>query len=572
MALTQSEINEVMQQLQPIIAKALNEPTSIAQAQANIQQGVTQYIGARYVPLFADPIEWNSTRAYEPLTIVLYQGNSYTTRQYTPAGIEISNEAFWACTGNYNAQIELYRKEVSALADKCNRLDALELKVYETVADMVKDQNLAEGMNVQTLGFHAPDDGGASLYAVKTGESNGFDKIALDNGLIAEFVLVTNMLRPEQFGAVEGETVDSSEQLQAAFDYGTPCYIDKRFGFQKPLYANCSVYMQNTSMLRALAKMDVGVYIAKTPQLENKLGLTTILNVDAHNLAETAIAVSNPGQSEIVLNVWGAKKVGVNTDIDSAGGNRENTYRINVHGNSYGTCEKGVILNAEDCYFEQIITRNCATGVYVDAGHALIGTLHSWLASDVYSTMYDSSCVIEFPESYAFDIHELYQDSVRTGVKGAKGVHGNIDSFYYYNSEDKQAANVQLVCTRPSLTVGFFFNRTKEAAYFAYNVSKPSGGAWGVSTNGFMSDYNTPLPFNDMDNAPTLGGFDGKTIGVAHIPSGVNIASITCETHGGIITQRMLDNSTGNLWLRFKEIERGSGTTVWSPWKRVQFA
>lgn len=115
MALTQAEINEVMQQLQPIIGKALHESTSIAQAQANIQQGVTQYIGARYVPLFADPIEWDSTRAYEPLTIVLYQGNSFTTRQYTPAGIDINNEVFWAKTGNYNAQVEQYRQEVSRL-------------------------------------------------------------------------------------------------------------------------------------------------------------------------------------------------------------------------------------------------------------------------------------------------------------------------------------------------------------------------------------------------------------------------------------------------------------------------
>lgn len=117
MALTQAEINEVMQQLQPIIAKELNESTSIAQAQANIQQGVTQYVGARYVPIFANPIEWDNKRAYEALTIVLYQGNSFTTRQYTPAGIEITNEAFWAETGSYNAQIEQYRREVRAAVD-----------------------------------------------------------------------------------------------------------------------------------------------------------------------------------------------------------------------------------------------------------------------------------------------------------------------------------------------------------------------------------------------------------------------------------------------------------------------
>lgn len=74
----------------------------------------TQYIGARYVPLFADPIEWDNTKQYEPLTIVTNSGNSYTSRQFVPSGIEITNEEFWALTGNYNAQIEQYRNEVTA--------------------------------------------------------------------------------------------------------------------------------------------------------------------------------------------------------------------------------------------------------------------------------------------------------------------------------------------------------------------------------------------------------------------------------------------------------------------------
>ena len=72
----------------------------------------TQYIGARYVPLFAEPAEWDSTKQYEPLTIVIHEGNSYTSKQYVPVGIEITNEKFWALTGNYNAQVEQYRKEL----------------------------------------------------------------------------------------------------------------------------------------------------------------------------------------------------------------------------------------------------------------------------------------------------------------------------------------------------------------------------------------------------------------------------------------------------------------------------
>lgn len=76
--------------------------------------GVREYIGARYVPVFANPAEWDNTKGYEPLTIVLYRGNSYTSTQYVPTGIDIKNTQFWLNTGNYNAQVEAYRQEVLA--------------------------------------------------------------------------------------------------------------------------------------------------------------------------------------------------------------------------------------------------------------------------------------------------------------------------------------------------------------------------------------------------------------------------------------------------------------------------
>lgn len=81
-----------------------------------------QYIGARYVPIIGrkdeESTEWDGGLApYEPLTIVLYQGNSYTSRQFVPAGVEITNDEFWANTGNYNAQVEQYRQEVLTFAE-----------------------------------------------------------------------------------------------------------------------------------------------------------------------------------------------------------------------------------------------------------------------------------------------------------------------------------------------------------------------------------------------------------------------------------------------------------------------
>ena len=79
---------------------------------------VSQYIGARYVPVFADPYDWDDTREYEPLTVVYNNGNSYTSRQYVPKGTPLTDESYWALTGNYNAQIEQYRKETKAVSDK----------------------------------------------------------------------------------------------------------------------------------------------------------------------------------------------------------------------------------------------------------------------------------------------------------------------------------------------------------------------------------------------------------------------------------------------------------------------
>lgn len=73
---------------------------------------VRQYVGARYVPKIADPVEWQENIAYEALVIVTYNNSSYTSRKPVPVsvGIPPENEEYWALTGNYNAQIEEYRQ------------------------------------------------------------------------------------------------------------------------------------------------------------------------------------------------------------------------------------------------------------------------------------------------------------------------------------------------------------------------------------------------------------------------------------------------------------------------------
>lgn len=76
------------------------------------------YIGNRYVPVFANPVEWDNLRAYEALTIVTYNGTSYTSRKPVPVGTPLSDTDYWVVTGNYSAQVEAYRQEVSALTSQ----------------------------------------------------------------------------------------------------------------------------------------------------------------------------------------------------------------------------------------------------------------------------------------------------------------------------------------------------------------------------------------------------------------------------------------------------------------------
>lgn len=120
---------------------------------------VREYVGARYVPLFADPLQWSNTRTYEPLTIVVNQGNSYTSRQFVPTGIDISNEDFWALTGNYNAQVEQYRQEVAGLKSDLNELDSSLKATQGDLTALTTRVEAVEGLTVTPEQFGAKADG-----------------------------------------------------------------------------------------------------------------------------------------------------------------------------------------------------------------------------------------------------------------------------------------------------------------------------------------------------------------------------------------------------------------------------
>ena len=101
-----------------------------------------KYIGARYVPLIMG--EWDSSATYEPLSIVLYEGNSYTSRTFVPAGTPIDNEVYWALSGTVNAGVANERAaRIAADTQLQTNID------NETLARQNADNNLQTQINAK---------------------------------------------------------------------------------------------------------------------------------------------------------------------------------------------------------------------------------------------------------------------------------------------------------------------------------------------------------------------------------------------------------------------------------------
>ena len=107
------------------------------------------YIGHRYVPLLVG--EWDKSIQYEGLSIVTFKGASYTSKKMTPPGIDIKNEEFWVLTGNYDAQVEYYRKETERVA---NDLAQAKIDLNKRIDDTVEYVNT----NVEDLTIYVNDE------------------------------------------------------------------------------------------------------------------------------------------------------------------------------------------------------------------------------------------------------------------------------------------------------------------------------------------------------------------------------------------------------------------------------
>lgn len=145
--------------------------------------GPSMYVGARYVPKFAEPIDWDTERGYESLTIVTYKGESYTSKCPVPPGIDIKNERYWALTGAYNAQVEEYKNQVKDLSEQVTGFASDNREFREKITQYDKDNAEMKNSVASTVArvdalAERVDNADAAISDLQTGQAQTVKDIA----------------------------------------------------------------------------------------------------------------------------------------------------------------------------------------------------------------------------------------------------------------------------------------------------------------------------------------------------------------------------------------------------------
>lgn len=110
---------------------------------------------------FADPITWTIDRNYEPATIVIdADGNGYISRKAVPAGVPLSNDAYWTqifafgdITNTIRENIAVNAKESPTTPQALKKGDLVwwNNNLYEVLYDIAAGTAFIPNVNISAL-------------------------------------------------------------------------------------------------------------------------------------------------------------------------------------------------------------------------------------------------------------------------------------------------------------------------------------------------------------------------------------------------------------------------------------
>lgn len=411
---------------------------------------VRQYVGARYVPVFADPIGHDKTRTYEPLTIVSYQGNSYTSRQAVPAGIEVTDDRYWAMTGNFNAQVEQYRQEVAQydarINDNANKIGETNDKINsirQTLDRVGKDvypslKALQESsLSVNAVGYvegrEYPGDYGAASWSVYQSElpTGPYDVPMSTPGRWAK--MVSSTVYPESLGLLD--------EWSAAINYlmgpDSPCTT-------LMLAPHDYKIAQTVTQTRKMAVYgDLKSSIIWTGTSAAPCITVAIQATDSH--ARTSgvwDGVHFTGDASALLHIKsGIRGTYRNLDFDgfkhigilNAGGyeNVFETIRMVPDGSMSSI---GIQDRAGDSRYQNLIMRDAHTAILCDSQHITIGYVHAWIGD---RSILDGSVLLDITaDSSNLQIDTIYDDTYQMCFRLSGNVGLSVSHLFEFVNSD----------------------------------------------------------------------------------------------------------------------------------------
>ena len=268
-----------------------------------------KYIGARYVPKFADPIDWDDDYSYEPLMIVMHEGDTYTSAQFVPAGIAITNTDYWVKTADYNAQIAQFADDLDAFELQLDSIgddvDALENRFPVSISDggtgitslqankIMKANsagNAIEFLSSSDLASFIGNNPVARAIADEDGNDIA-DTYATKNDVF-ELEVITDYTRVLEIPQASANTYCSLIDNFKFIRFGKWCYLSARVYFSQDLTTNHSI--------KRLASFKNGYKPVKTSPMAT-FDYMTLSTVNAVGKQLTVISF---GQNIIWLGVY----------------------------------------------------------------------------------------------------------------------------------------------------------------------------------------------------------------------------------------------------------------------------
>ena len=361
----------------------------------------TQYIGSRYVPIFGrkgeTSIEWDNSKPYEPLTIVLNEGNSYTSRQYVPAGIALTNNDYWASTGIYNAQIEQYRKDSQAgkHADDLLAYMAItdETRAGEHINAIEENHKNTQANTDALTALSADTVDNASALKIKI-ESNTTGVAANLNALTAlkseteekatetrKIIDAVNntYVSAESIGCVANdETVDNATFINAYFSVAKRSIVfgGGTYYFKTPIVFNNPsdiIFIRGSKInLNSDAIVDTAVTINGIERALSTMTLTRFV-LECNDKANVGMHSIGIRLGNYDVYVYNPIQTGIHTEKGT--GNRGILY---VQGTPETYTNVGMILETYDDLWNIVTPVNCKLGVKWIGSGSTIRTFHPW--------------------------------------------------------------------------------------------------------------------------------------------------------------------------------------------------